>query len=60
MSGKNDQRMKLVNDMVTGIRTIKSYAWENHYLQKILQIRKEQEASALKMNIVKSMGLSIF
>ena len=28
---RNDERMKLVNDMVTGIRTIKAYAWENHY-----------------------------
>jgi len=27
----NDERMKLINDMVTGIRTIKAYAWENHY-----------------------------
>jgi len=37
----NDQRMKLVNDMIVGIRTIKSYAWENHYLNKILEIRKK-------------------
>jgi hypothetical protein len=35
----NDNRMKLVNDLVTGIRTIKSYAWENHYLKKIKEIR---------------------
>ena len=28
---RNDERMKLINDMVTGIRTIKAYAWENHY-----------------------------
>jgi ABC-type multidrug transport system fused ATPase/permease subunit len=28
----SDQRMMLVNDFVSGIRTIKSYAWENHYL----------------------------
>ena len=28
----NDERMKLVNDLISGIRTIKSYAWENHYL----------------------------
>lgn len=35
----SDQRMKLVNDLVTGIRTIKSYAWENHYLKKIRLLR---------------------
>lgn len=31
----NDERMKLVNDMITGIRTIKAYAWETHYFQKV-------------------------
>lgn len=38
-AGQNDQRMKLVNDMVTGIRTIKSYGWEDHFLAKIKEIR---------------------
>ena len=28
---RNDQRMKLVSDMITGIHTIKAYAMENHY-----------------------------
>lgn len=32
-----DGRMKLVNDMVTGARTIKSYAWETHFFKKIKQ-----------------------
>ena len=32
---RNDERMKLINDMVTGIRTIKAYAWENHYSSKV-------------------------
>jgi len=27
----NDERQKLVNDMVVGARTIKCYAWENFY-----------------------------
>jgi ABC-type multidrug transport system fused ATPase/permease subunit len=31
----NDNRMKLVNDMIVGIRTIKCYGWELHYLDKI-------------------------
>lgn len=37
----NDERMKLINDMVTGIRTIKAYAWENHYCEKVIQQRKK-------------------
>jgi ABC-type bacteriocin/lantibiotic exporter with double-glycine peptidase domain len=30
-----DKRLKLVNDIVVGIRTIKCYGWENQYLKKI-------------------------
>lgn len=41
-SALNDERLKLVNDMVVGIRTLKSYGWENHYLQKITTVRKHQ------------------
>ena len=39
----NDNRLKLINDMVTGIRTIKCYAWEDHYLKKIEEARKAQQ-----------------
>ncbi len=35
----NDSRIKLINDLVTGIRTIKCYAWENHYIKKIKETR---------------------
>jgi ATP-binding cassette, subfamily C (CFTR/MRP), member 1 len=28
----NDERLKLVNDLVVGVRTIKCYAWENYYI----------------------------
>jgi ABC-type transport system involved in cytochrome bd biosynthesis fused ATPase/permease subunit len=36
----NDERQKLVTDMVVGARTIKAYAWENHYFAKINAARK--------------------
>ena len=52
--------MKLVNDMVTGIRTIKSYAWENHYLSKIKAIRKAQGGKVYAFNIVGSLSYSLF
>ena len=37
----SDGRMKLINDMVVGARTIKSYAWENHFYNKIKDQRKK-------------------
>ena len=38
----NDTRQKLVNDIINGARTIKSYGWENHYLSKIIEARSNQ------------------
>ena len=56
----SDQRMKLINDLVSGIRTIKSYAWENHYLQKIKSIRNKQHTNVMKYNMVGSFGFTFF
>jgi len=52
--------MKLVNDLVAGIRTIKSYAWENHFLNKINEIRLVQEGFVFRQNIIASLGISIY
>ena len=38
-SGINDERLKLVNDLVVGCRTIKCYGWEEHYIERIREIR---------------------
>lgn len=43
-SGYNDERQKLINDVVNGARTIKSYGWENHYLKKIFSERMKQKS----------------
>ena len=34
-SGINDNRLKFINDIVVGIRTIKASAWEHKYLKKV-------------------------
>ena len=57
---RNDERMKLVNDMVTGIRTIKAYAWENHYSQKVRQQRNAQVKYVFWLNLIGSLGFSLF
>jgi ABC-type bacteriocin/lantibiotic exporter with double-glycine peptidase domain len=35
----NDERIKLVNDMIVGIRSIKCFAWENKYREKVKKTR---------------------
>jgi ABC-type bacteriocin/lantibiotic exporter with double-glycine peptidase domain len=57
---RNDERMKLINDMITGIRTIKAYAWENHYSQKVRAQRAEQVKYVFWLNLIGSLGFSLF
>ena len=56
----NDERMKLVNDMVVGCRTIKCYGWEEHYIKKVAEIRKKQMGTVIKLNLVGALGHNLF
>ena len=59
-SKHNDERQKLVNDMVVGARTLKSYGWENHYIDKINAVRNSQLYYVFHQRIVGSLGFSFF
>jgi ABC-type multidrug transport system fused ATPase/permease subunit len=52
--------MKLINDLITGIRTIKSYAWENHYMSKIKKTRAEQSKNIFGYNFVGMTNYVVF
>lgn len=56
----NDERLKLVGDMIVGCRTIKCYGWEKHYITKIRELREEQQTYVLNLNIIQSFGTSFF
>ncbi|KAG0259962.1 hypothetical protein BG011_002238 [Mortierella polycephala] len=43
-----DSRIKLMNEILNGIRVIKLYAWEGTFLQKVMTIRNEQELDVMK------------
>ncbi|KAF9972607.1 hypothetical protein BGZ73_004232 [Actinomortierella ambigua] len=43
-----DARIKLMNEILNGIRVIKLYAWENTFLQKVLTVRNDQELAMMK------------
>ncbi|KAI8975515.1 multi drug resistance-associated protein MRP [Mycotypha africana] len=46
--GNKDARVKLMNEILNGIRVIKLYAWENPFLEKISFIRNDLELATLK------------
>ena len=59
-SALNDERLKQVTDMVVGIRTLKSYGWENHYLKKVTIVRKRQQIYLFMINALATVGFNLF
>ena len=37
-----DSRIKIMNEILNGIKVIKLYAWENHFIDSILGIRRKE------------------
>ena len=42
-----DNRIKLLNDLITGIKALKLYAWEAPFMNRVTEIRQE-EISAVR------------
>ena len=42
MMKKSDARIKLMNEILTGIRVIKYYCWEKPFKGKVVDIREEE------------------
>jgi hypothetical protein len=59
-SSYNDERQKLVTDMIVGSRTIKAYGWENHYMDKIRTARKNQAKYVFYQGVLGSLGIAVF
>ena len=44
-----DERLKLMNQVLSGIRVLKLYAWEHHFEKRLLELR-EAELKYLRNN----------
>lgn len=47
MMAAKDKRVRLINEILSGIRVVKYYAWERHFRERIEEVRNE-ELKALK------------
>lgn len=52
-----DQRVRVTQECVTGIRVIKFFSWENKFLEKILKLR---DAEAIKAKILMMLRECVF
>jgi hypothetical protein len=46
--------------MVVGVRTIKCYGWEHHYLNKLKKTRTAQICWLFIGNFIRSLGMALF
>ena len=37
-----DSRVKVINEILNGIKVIKLYAWENHFIEAVFGIRRDE------------------
>jgi len=57
---ETDKRVKLMNEILAGIRVIKYYAWEAAFTKKIDQVRKDEVRLLRKIAYVVAFGFSLF
>ncbi|XP_065757968.1 ATP-binding cassette sub-family C member 4-like [Muntiacus reevesi] len=55
-----DDRIKTMSEVITGIRTIKTYAWEKSFIDLITRLRRNEIPKILKSSYLRGMNLAIF
>jgi hypothetical protein len=43
-----DERTRLMSEILSNIRTIKLFAWENTFIRRVLDVRNTQELERLR------------
>ena len=51
-----DERLKHSNEILQGIKLLKSYGWEHLYVKVVEKIRNEELRAILKINIGYGLG----
>ena len=55
----SDSRVKMMNEILTGIRIIKFYAWEKPFGNEVGKLRKKELIALTKLTYVSAIGFSI-
>ncbi|XP_069457984.1 ATP-binding cassette sub-family C member 4-like isoform X2 [Ovis canadensis] len=55
-----DNRIKTMSEVITGIRTIKMYAWEKSFTDFISRLRRNEISKILKSSYLRGTNLAIF
>lgn len=55
----SDSRVKMMNEILTGIRIIKFYAWEKPFGTEVGKLRKQELVALTKLTYVSAIGFSV-
>ena len=55
-----DSRVKMINDIVVGVRTIKCDGWEDHYLDRLRKVRQRQVPIIFKLLLTQNFGITLY
>ncbi|KAB0372733.1 hypothetical protein FD755_015486 [Muntiacus reevesi] len=55
-----DTRLRTMNEVITGIRTIKMYAWEKSFAELITRLRRKEISKILRSSYLDGMNLIFF
>ena len=55
-----DARVKATSELVTGIKAIKLYAWENAYINKVKKLRQDELRKVLKLGFLRTFSKIVY
>ncbi|XP_057563173.1 LOW QUALITY PROTEIN: ATP-binding cassette sub-family C member 4-like [Hippopotamus amphibius kiboko] len=55
-----DDRIRTMSEVITGIRTIKMYAWEKSFVDFITRLRKKEISTILRSSFLRGVSLASF
>ncbi|XP_057563694.1 ATP-binding cassette sub-family C member 4-like isoform X2 [Hippopotamus amphibius kiboko] len=55
-----DSRIRTMSEVITGIRTIKIYAWEKSFTDLIIRLRRKEISKILRSSFLRGMNLASF
>ncbi len=53
---QKDKRFRLMNEIISGMKVVKLYAWEPYFEQKIHGLREEELVNIKKANYINAFG----
>jgi len=55
-----DQRVRLIGEIISNIRSVKLYAYERHFAAKVFELRQQELASLRKYRLLRSIITSTY